>query len=243
VVTRVDTAAGRTFDPARDGFGFRNPIGEVAVGSGEGPLLRRLGALLYGKGLCFGMVAMALRSFEERSKGTLGPPLAGLPPSPELLDEIRRFHVRQYMPRAVLAAVIEWLRSRGGRPDGIPVRLRLPDTDPQIICFGPAINRRFLWCLLQAHAVAPYRAETVDLKTRVYVYDPNYPKDRGRCVIFRRDEAGRIREFEYEGFGTRRGWGISLFPLSTIGDTASPPCDTIKAQSARKIGESWLADR
>jgi hypothetical protein len=207
------------FDPGRDGFGFRNPVGEVAVGSGRGPLLRWLGALLYGKGLCFGMVAMALRSYVEHSTDASYPPLAGLSPSPELLAEIRRFHVRQYMPRAVLAAVIEWLRARGGGPDGIPGRVRLAGTNQQMICFGPTVNRRFLWCLLRAHAVAPYRIEDADQETRVYVYDPNYPKDRGRYVIFRRDEEGRIREFEYEGFGTCRGWGISLFPLSAMGDT------------------------
>jgi hypothetical protein len=190
------------------------------VGSGRGPFLRRLGALLYGKGLCFGMVAMALRTFEERSKGAPGPPLAGWPPSPELLDEIRRLHFRQYMPRAVLAAVTEWLRARGGRPDGVPGRVRLAGADRHLICFGPAVNRRFLWCLLRAHAVAPYRAEGADQVTRVYVYDPNYPKDRGRHVVFRRGGSGLIEEFEYGGFGTRQGWGVSLFPLSAIGDTA-----------------------
>jgi hypothetical protein len=210
------------FDPVRDGFGFRNPVGEVAVGSGGGPLVRRLGAVLYGKGLCFGMVAMALRSFAEQSPGAPGPPLAELPPSPELLGEIRRYHIRQYRPRAVLAAVGDWLRSRGGGPDDILGRLRLTGADPHIICFGPAVNRRFFQCLLRAHAVAPYRIETEEEETRVYVYDPNHPGDRGRYVLFRRDEAGWIREFEYEGFGTRLGWGISLFPLSAIGDTARP---------------------
>jgi len=219
VVAKVDTAGDHAFDPGRDGFGFRNPLGEVAVGSGQGPLLRRLGAVLYGKGLCFGMVAMALRNFEERSKGTPGPPLAGLPPSPELLDEIRRFHVRQYMPRAVLAAVIEWVRARGGKPEGLSSRVRLAGAGPHLICFGPAVNRRFLWCLLRAHTVAPYHIEAADRETRVYVYDPNYPRDKGRYVSFRREGSRRINEFEYEGFGTRWGWGISLFPLSAIGDT------------------------
>jgi hypothetical protein len=206
-----------TFDPARDGFGFPNPVGEVAVGGEGGPGSRRLGALLYGKGLCFGMVAMALRSFEAPAPR---PMLAESPPSPELLGEIRRYHVSQYMPRAVLAAVVEWLRSRGGRPGGIVGRVRLAGADPHLICFGPAVNRRFLWCLLRAHALAPYRVESDDRELRVYVYDPNHPKDRGRYVLFRRDGSGRIREFEYEGFGTRRGWGVSLFPLSAIGDTA-----------------------
>lgn len=211
----------RVFDPSRDGFGFRNPFGEVAVGSGRGPLLRRLGAVLYGNGLCFGMVAMALRSFAQGSKDAPGSPLSELPPSPEVLGEIRRYHVRQYTPRSVLAAVGEWLRARGGRPDGIVDRLRLPGAgaNPHVVCFGPAVNRRFLWCLRRAHAVAPYRVEAATGETRVYVYDPNHPGDGQRYVVFRRAGSGRIKEFEYEGFETRLGWGISLFPLSAIGDT------------------------
>ncbi|HET7272807.1 MAG TPA: hypothetical protein VFI90_17175 [Rubrobacter sp.] len=220
VVTGQHSLSERAFDPASDGIGFRNPVGEVAIGSGRGPLLRRLGAFLYGKGLCFGMVTMALRRFAEQSADASEPPLAGLPPSPELLGEIRRYHIRQYGPRAVLAAVVDWLRSRGGRPEGILGRLRLAGADPHILCFGPAANRRFLWCLMRAHAVAPYRIEKEDEETRVYVYDPNHPGDRGRYVLFRHDVAGRVRSFQYEGFGTRWGWGISLFPLSAIGDTA-----------------------
>lgn len=222
LVRDLHTPGEHAFDPVRDGFGFSNPVGEVAIGSGGGPLLRRLGAVLYGKGLCFGMVSMALMSFVERSEDAPGRSLAGLPPSPELLGEIRRYHIRQYTPRAVLAAVVDWLRSRGGRPEGIPGRLRLAGADPHLICFGPAVNRRFLWCLLRAHAVAPYRIEEAEREIRVYVYDPNHPRDRGRYVLFRRDGSGRIREFEYEGFATRSGWGISLFPLAAIGDTARP---------------------
>jgi hypothetical protein len=222
VVTALHTSGERTFDPASDGFGFRNPVGEVAVGNRGGPLVRRLGAVLFGKGLCFGMVAMALRSFAEQSTDEPHPPLAGLAPSPELLGEIRRYHVRQYGPRAVLAAVGDWLISRGGRPEGTLGRLRLAGADPHLICFGPTVNRRFFRCLLRAHAVAPYRIEATDRETRVYVYDPNHPKDKGRYVLFRHDGSGRIREFGYEGFGTRWGWGISLFPLSAIGDTARP---------------------
>ncbi|HEX2739933.1 MAG TPA: hypothetical protein VHM69_05755 [Rubrobacter sp.] len=220
VVTGLHNPGELAFDPVRDGFGFRNPVGEVAIGNGRGPLLRRLGAILYGKGLCFGMVTMALRRFAEQPADASERPLAGLPPTPELLGEIRRYHVRQYMPRAVLAAVKDWLRSRGGKPDSVLRRLRLAGTDSHLICFGPAVNRRFLWCLMRAHAVAPYRVETENREARVYVYDPNYPGDRGRYVNFRRDGSGRAREFEYEGFGTRWGWGISLFPHSAIGDTA-----------------------
>ena len=207
----------RVFDPARDGFGFHNPVGEVAVGSTRGPLLRRLGAILYGNGLCFGMVAMSLRSFLERS----AVPLAGLPPSPQVLGEIRRYHVRQYMPQPVVAAVIEWLRAEGGRPGGVPGRLRIvgSGSNPHLLCFGPTLNRKFFWCLRRAHAVAPYRVQNVAGETRVYVYDPNHPGDRERYVVFRRDESGRVGEFGYEGFETSSGWGISLFPLSAIGDT------------------------
>lgn len=222
MVTGLHTPGERAFDPVRDGFGFRNPVGEVAIGSGGGPLLRQLGAVLYGKGLCFGMVTMALRSFAERSAKLSKSPLAGLPPSPELLGHIRHYHIRQYMPRAVLAVVKDWLRSRGGKPDSVLRRLRLAGTDPHIICFGPAVNRRFFQCLFRAHAVAPYRIETEDEETRVYVYDPNHPGNRDRYVLFRREEAGRVRSFQYEDFGTRWGWGVSLFPLSAIGDTARP---------------------
>lgn len=222
VVTGLHTPGERAFDPVRDGFGFRNPVGEVAIGSGGGPLLRGLGAVLYGKGLCFGMVVMALKSFAEQSKDAPGRPLAVLSPSPELLGEIRRYHVRQYRPGAVLAAVGDWLGSRGGRPDGALGRLRLAGANPHLICFGPAFNRRFLWCLLRAHAVAPYRIEAENSETRVYVYDPNHPGDRGRYVLFRRDGFGQIQDFEYEGFGTRWGWGLSLFPLAAIGATARP---------------------
>ncbi len=192
-------------------------MGEAAVGSTSGPILRRVGALLYGNGLCFGMVAMALRRFVEGSTV----PLAGLPPSPGLLEEIRRHHVRQYMPQAVIAAVIEWLRAEGGRPDGVLNRLRIVGlyADPHLICFGPAVNRKFLWCLLRAHAVAPYRTEVGDGEMRVYVYDPNHPGDGGRYVVFRRSGSGSVGKFEYEGFETSSGWGVSLFPLSAIGDT------------------------
>ncbi|HEX6711717.1 MAG TPA: hypothetical protein VF068_15405 [Rubrobacter sp.] len=220
VVTGKHSLSERAFDPASDGFGFRNPVGEVAIGSGHGPLLRRLGAILYGKGLCFGMVSMALRRFAEQSTEASEPVLFEQPPTPELLGEIRRYHIRQYRPRAVLSAVGDWLLSRGGKPDS--VLRRLAGADPHILCFGPAVNRRFFQCLFRAHAVAPYRIETEDEETRVYVYDPNHPGDRGRYVSFRRDDAGRVGSFQYEGFGTRWGWGISLFPLSAIGDAARP---------------------
>lgn len=65
---------------------------------------------------------------------------------------------------------------------------------------------------MRAHALAPYRLETEDEETRVYVYDPNHPGNRSLYVSFRRDEAGRVRGFEYEGFGTRWGWGSHSSP-------------------------------
>jgi hypothetical protein len=57
-----------------------------------------------------------------------------------------------------------------------------------------------------AHAVVPYRVEG----TRVYIYDPNHPRDRGRFIEFWR---GGV-EFAYDGFRSREGWGISLVPFS-----------------------------
>jgi hypothetical protein len=50
----------------------------------------------------------------------------------------------------------------------------------------------------------PYRVE----EERVYVYDPNYPRDRDRFVKF------TYGEFEYGGFRSREGWRITLVPLS-----------------------------
>jgi hypothetical protein len=38
----------------------------------------------------------------------------------------------------------------------------------------------------------------------VYVYDPNHPRDRERFVKFAHGE------FEYGGFRSREGWGITL---------------------------------
>ncbi len=87
--------------------------------------------------------------------------------------------------------------------------------DPHVLCFGPALNRRFLSCFLRAHAVAPYRVE----EGRVYVYDPNHPGDRGRFVEFWQDGAGKGVEFAYGGFRSREGWGITLVPLSALGES------------------------
>jgi hypothetical protein len=147
------------FDPARDGFGFRNPPGLVPDPSG-GPLRRRFDSFIYGDGLCFGMAALALECFTD---GVVGFPLADLPPTtPGLLDSVHRQHGRQVQLRAVLAVVLGWLRDRGGRPGDALRRLRLPGSsaDPHVLCFGPAgLNRRFFQNLTRAHAVVPYRLE------------------------------------------------------------------------------------
>jgi hypothetical protein len=99
--------------------------------------------------------------------------------------------------------------SGGGRPEGVLGRLRLVGTSPipHLLCFGPALNRRFVSCFARAHAVVPYRVE----EGRVYVYDPNHPRDRGRFVEFQRD--GRSVVFAYAGFRSREGWGITLVPV------------------------------
>ena len=196
------------FDPARDGFGFRNPLGEVPHRTGSGTLLRPLDSFLYGNGLCFGMAVAALALYEA---GTEEAPVSALRPATELLDLLRGYHARQLRPRVVLVAVRDWLASGGGKLGGLPGRLRLPgEADPHVLNFGPAANRRFFRCLYRAHAVVPYRVDRVGDETRLYVYDPNHPGDRGRSVVFR--DGG----FSYAGFRSREGWGITLVPLSAV---------------------------
>ncbi len=184
--------------------------------TGGGALLRRLDAFLYGSGLCFGMAAAALAN---HARPTSPYALAALHPTPDLLRTIQSYHARQLWPRCVLAAVRDWLRARGGRPEGVLDRLRLPgeSPDPHVLCFGPAPNRRFLSCLLGAHAVAPYRVEDAGEERRLYVYDPNYPGDKESYVVFRGDG------FEYGGYASSRGWGTTLLPLSAIRETVRPP--------------------
>jgi len=150
------------------------------------------------------MAAASLLCFADRMAGTRRSPLADLSLTPALLDTLRKYHSQQYGPRVVSATVWDWATSGGGRAEHILGRMRLPgvDSDPHILCFGPALNRRFFYCFARAHAVVPYRVE----EERVYVYDPNYPRDRGRFVEFRRD-SGSVG-FAYGGF--REGWGITL---------------------------------
>jgi hypothetical protein len=190
------------FDPAQDGFGFPNPVGWAPYRTGGGKLLRRFDALVYEKGLCFGMVVASLLNFY--AAGTRRPPLVELPLTPNLLETLRKYQLRQFQPRVVVMTVLGWLASGGGRPERIYRRIRAvgESPDPHVLCFGPALNRRFFSCFAQAHAVVPYRVEG----TRVYVYDPNYPRDRGRFVEFWRGGA----EFAYEGFRSREGWGMTL---------------------------------
>ena len=176
-------------------------------------LPRRLERLLYGRGLCLGMVVTALVGYERD-----GGDLAGLHPDAGMRDIIRKYHVRQYRLRAVTVTGWNWLRARGGQPGYALKHLRLPDEspDPHILCFGPTLNRRFLRCLARAHAVAPYRVEDRDGEHRVYIYDPNYPKDRERYVTFRRVAGGRSTRFSYGEFDSRTGCGITLLPLSAV---------------------------
>jgi hypothetical protein len=203
------------FDPARDGFGFHNPTGMESSRVGGGALLRRLDAFLYGSGLCFGMAAATLANFQR----PISPyPLSALPLTPDLTGILRGYHARQTRPRVIVAAVRDWLRARGGRPEGLLDRLRLPgeSADPHVLNFGPAPNGSFFRCLYRAHAVVPYRVEGDGGERRLYVYDPNHPGDRGRYVSFRGGGFG------YGGFSSGSGWGITLVSLSAIRDTARP---------------------
>ncbi len=196
------------FDPARDGFGFRNPLGEVPHRSGGGTLLRPLDSFLYGNGLCFG-IAVAALALHGAGQGET--PVSGLRPTPELLEFLRGYHARQLRLRVVLTAVYDWSISGGGKSEGLPGRLRLPgDMDPHVLNFGPSMNRRFFRCLYRAHAVVPYRVDQAGGEERLYVYDPNHPGDRGRFVAFR--DGG----FSYAGFRSKEGWGITPVSLSAV---------------------------
>lgn len=156
------------------------------------------------------MVVAALRKFAD---GANEKRVSELELSLELLDDLLELHALQYRPGAVFAVVLDWLKSRGGRPDGVVEKVRLPESgDPHILCFGPALNRSFLRCMRRAHAVAPYRIEEFRSETRVYAYDPNHPKDRGRYISFESNGG-----FAYDGFSTANGWGITRLPLSALG--------------------------
>ena len=208
------------FDPARDGFSFRNPTGMVPERISRGMLLRRLDVFLYGSGLCFGMAAAALANFQCPTSPY---PLAALPLTPNLLGMLRGYHAGQVRPMVIVAAVWDWLRARGGRPEGLLDRLRLTgeSANPHVLNFGPALNESFFRCLHRAHAVVPYRVEGSGEERRLYVYDPNRPGDRGRYVSFRGGG------FRYGGFSSGSGWGVTLVPLSAIRDTARPSAGAV----------------
>ena len=152
------------------------------------------------------MAAAALLNFS--TAGTNDPPLAERPLSPGLLAVLRGYQLRQFYPPTALASVRDWIASGGGRSERVLGRVRLAGTnpDPHILCFGPAPNRRFFFCLSRAHAVVPHRTE----EGRIYVYDPNYPRDRGRFVELWREG----KEFSYGAFRSQGGWGITLVPAS-----------------------------
>jgi hypothetical protein len=59
-------ADGFTFDPDRDGFGFRNPTGRASNRTGGGRTIRHSDGFVFGKGLCFGMTAAVLLSFSGK---------------------------------------------------------------------------------------------------------------------------------------------------------------------------------
>ncbi|MGI8649556.1 MAG: hypothetical protein ACR2KW_04135 [Rubrobacter sp.] len=201
-----------TFDPARHGFGFRNPVGKRTGAAGAYGLRNWFSSLVYGRGLCFGMVVGSLRSYLRNEE------VAHLPVSPGLLKYLKRLHLEQFRPVAVLKIVWFWVGSQSGVSPG---DIRLPDagapsSDPHILCFGPVLNRSFLRCIRRAHAVVPYRIEespdeTRTGETRIYVYDPNHPKKRDRYVTL-----GPGGGFAYGGFSAKGGWGVFPVPLSAI---------------------------
>jgi hypothetical protein len=154
------------------------------------------------------MASAALLNF--CAVGTRRLPLAELPLTSDLLVMLREHQLRQFRPRTILATVWDWFASGGGRPGHVLGRIRAvgESPDPHILCFGPALNRKFFSCFAGAHAVVPYRVEGA----RVYVYDPNCPRDRERFVEFWRGGS----EFAYDGFRSREGWGITLVPFSAL---------------------------
>jgi hypothetical protein len=203
----TDTRSTSSFDPARDGFGFKNP---------SDPQKGRIDTLLYGRGLCFGMAAAALAAFSGLER-RWPPPLAGLASTPELIREIRRYHALQFRPQVALRVGWNWTRTRGGRRDHVAGRIRIAgDSDPHILCLGPRAGRGFFGRFALAHAVAPYRLEEDREKLFAFVYDPEYPKDREMKIIFRRGSGGRFERFGYGGFDSREGWGITPVPLSAL---------------------------
>lgn len=162
------------------------------------------------------MSALALANYKGCED--MGDPLAAEPLSPGLIRSLQKYHARQLRWRVLLAAVLDWVRSGGGAPEHALRRLRLPDgdSDPQILSFGPRLNRKLLEYLRRSHAVVPYRVQREGRRFRVYVYDPNYPGDAGRFITFYKQEPGGYTQFSYDGFDSSEGWGITLIPLSVV---------------------------
>lgn len=231
----------RPFDPARDGLPFRNPRGVLPERGRNAALLDPYDRFVYGDGLCFGMAAYALRRFAAGDNARL----AELPLTQDLLDAVRDLHGQQMRPGAVLAVVLGWLRDRGGRPDLVLRRLRLPgeSLDPHVLCFGPlGLRPGFLRAMQGAHAVVP----CLSVRDRLYVYDPNHPEDRGRYLALRRDGAGRVSGYAYGPFDSGRGWGLALVPISAVdgsraGRVARGRVEVTLRKVFLRIGARWFA--
>ena len=144
-----------------------------------------------------------------------------------MLAVLGEYQLLQFHPRVVLATVWDWVASGGGNPERVLGRLRAVGTssDPHVLCFGPAPSRRFLHCFTRAHAVVPYRIE----EERVYVYDPNNLRDRERFVKFTHGE------FEYDGFRSQEGWGITLVPCKTLPGKRATPGATCQKQASSRV--------
>lgn len=167
---------------------------------------RRVSSLVYGRGLCFGMAVGALGACLRDEE------IADLPASPELLGYLRRLHLTQFRPLAVLEMARRWSGARGAKGGVSPDRIQLPDSgEPHILCLGPSLSGSFLNNLGGSHAVVPYRTEVFPGGARVYVYDPNYPGRRDRFVTFGADGG-----FFYGGFSTAGGWGVYPVSLSVV---------------------------
>lgn len=80
------------------------------------------------------MAAAVLLSFSGEAKG-LRPPLADLSLTPDLLAVLRKYQLRQFHPRVVLATVWDWVTSGGGRSERVLGRIRMVGTgsDPHVL--------------------------------------------------------------------------------------------------------------
>ena len=141
----------RSFDPACDGFGVRNPVGRMPDRTGGGGILRRFDAFVYWKGLCFGMSFAAPFYFMNGAAGTHHRPLSEVPLTPGLIALLRRHQLRQCYPRTMLYVVWFWLASGGGKPGRASDRLRLVGGEPRPV-------RTVLWAVFQSEVLLLSRA-------------------------------------------------------------------------------------